>query len=127
VNLGGAIIGGISLIVGLFGVANIMFVSVKERTSQIGLKKAIGAKSRIILTEFLLEAAFLCLIGGFIGLLLVFGLTKVLSSSFSFPVYISTANMVWAIGICFVVGILAGIVPASMAARMDPVVAIRSK
>jgi putative ABC transport system permease protein len=127
VNLGGAIIGGISLIVGLFGVANIMFVSVKERTSQIGLKKAIGAKSRIILTEFLLEAAFLCLIGGMIGLLLVFGLTKLLSSSFNFPVFISTSNMVWAIGICFVVGILAGIVPASMAARMDPVVAIRSK
>ena len=59
INMGGAIIGGISLIVGLFGVANIMFVTVKERTGQIGLKKAIGAKSRIILTEFLLEAAFL--------------------------------------------------------------------
>lgn len=127
INMGGAIIGGISLIVGLFGVANIMFVSVKERTSQIGLKKAIGAKSRIILTEFLLEAAFLCLIGGMIGLLLVFGLTKILSGSFNFPIFISTSNLVWAIGICFVVGILAGIIPASMAARMNPVVAIRSK
>jgi putative ABC transport system permease protein len=127
INLGGAIIGGISLIVGLFGVANIMFVSVKERTNQIGLKKAIGAKSRIILTEFLLEAAFLCLIGGMIGLLLVFGLTKILSGAFDFPVYISTSNMIWAIGICFVVGILAGIIPASQAARMNPVVAIRSK
>ncbi|HJW29445.1 MAG TPA: ABC transporter permease, partial [Saprospiraceae bacterium] len=69
INMGGMVIGGISLIVGLFGVANIMFVSVKERTSQIGLKKAIGAKSRIILTEFLLEATFLCLIGGLFGLL----------------------------------------------------------
>jgi putative ABC transport system permease protein len=127
VNIGGAIIGGISLIVGLFGVANIMFVSVKERTSQIGLKKAIGAKSRIILTEFLLEAAFLCLIGGLFGLILVFGLTKVLSGSFSFPVFISTSNLLWAVGICFFVGILAGIIPASMAARMDPVAAIRSK
>ncbi len=127
VNIGGAIIGGISLIVGLFGVANIMFVSVKERTSQIGLKKAIGAKSRIILTEFLLEAAFLCLIGGMFGLILVFGLTKVLSGSFSFPVFISTSNLLWAVGICFFVGILAGIIPASMAARMDPVAAIRSK
>ena len=127
VNMGGAIIGGISLIVGLFGVANIMFVSVKERTGQIGLKKAIGAKSRIILTEFLLEAAFLCIIGGLIGLILVFGLTKLLSSSFSFPVYISTSNLIWAVGICFVVGILAGIIPASMAAKMNPVVAIRSK
>lgn len=126
INMGGAIIGGISLIVGLFGVANIMFVSVKERTSQIGLKKAIGAKSSIILTEFLLEAAFLCLIGGLIGLGMVFGLTKILSSQFNFPVYISTANMIWAVGICFVVGILAGIIPATQAAKMDPVVAIRS-
>ena len=127
INMGGMIIGGISLIVGLFGVANIMFVSVKERTSQIGLKKAIGAKSRIILTEFLLEAAFLCLIGGLIGLGLVFGLTKILSGAFNFPIYISTANLIWAIGICFVVGILAGIIPAVIASRLDPVVAIRSK
>ena len=127
INMGGAIIGGISLIVGLFGVANIMFVSVKERTNQIGLKKAVGAKSRIILTEFLLEAAFLCLIGGMIGLLLVFGLTQILSGALKFPIFISTSNLIWAIGICFVVGILAGIIPASMAARMNPVVAIRSK
>lgn len=127
INLGGAIIGGISLIVGLFGVANIMFVSVKERTGQIGLKKAVGAKSRIILTEFLLEAAFLCLIGGMIGLLLVFGLTKILSGVFNFPIFISTSNMIWAVAICFIVGILAGIIPASIASKMDPVAAIRSK
>jgi putative ABC transport system permease protein len=127
INIGGMVIGGISLIVGLFGVANIMFVSVKERTSQIGLKKAIGAKSRIILIEFLLEASFLCLIGGLIGLGLVFGLTKILSGAFSFPVYISTSNLVWAIGICFVVGVLAGIIPAVIASRLNPVVAIRSK
>jgi putative ABC transport system permease protein len=127
INMGGMIIGGISLIVGLFGVANIMFVSVKERTSQIGLKKAIGAKSRIILTEFLLEAAFLCLIGGLIGILLVFGLTKILTGVFNFPVYISTTNLIWAVSICFVVGVLAGIIPAVIAARMNPVVAIRSK
>lgn len=127
INMGGAIIGGISLIVGLFGVANIMFVSVKERTGQIGLKKAVGAKSRIILTEFLLEAAFLCLLGGTIGLLLVFGLTKILSGALNFPIYISTTNLIWAVGICFIVGILAGIIPATLAARMNPVVAIRSK
>lgn len=127
INLGGAIIGGISLIVGLFGVANIMFVTVKERTSQIGLKKALGAKSRIILTEFLLEAAFLCLVGGAIGLLLVFGLTKILTNVFNFPIYLSTSNMIVAVVICFVIGILAGIIPASQASRMDPVVAIRSK
>ena len=127
INMGGMLIGGISLIVGLFGVANIMFVSVKERTSQIGLKKAIGAKSHIILIEFLLEAAFLCLIGGFIGLALVLGLTKILSGAFNFPVYISTSNLVVAISICFVVGVLAGIIPAVIAARLNPVVAIRSK
>lgn len=127
INMGGMIIGGISLVVGLFGVANIMFVSVKERTGQIGLKKAIGAKSRIILVEFLLESAFLCLIGGLIGLILVFGLTKLLTTAFNFPIYISTSNLVWAIGICFFVGVLAGIIPAVIAARMNPVVAIRSK
>ena len=127
INMGGMLIGGISLIVGLFGVANIMFVSVKERTSQIGLKKAIGAKSHIILIEFLLEAAFLCLIGGLIGLLLVLGLTKILSGAFNFPIYISTSNLVTAISICFVVGVLAGIIPAIIAARLNPVVAIRSK
>ena len=71
-NIGGWAIAALSLIVGMFGVANIMFVSVRERTSQIGLKKAIGAKKHIILTEFLLESAFLCIIGGLIGLLLVF-------------------------------------------------------
>jgi putative ABC transport system permease protein len=127
INIGGMVIGGISLIVGLFGVANIMFVSVRERTSQIGLKKAIGAKSRIILVEFLLEATFLCLIGGIIGLLLVFGLTKIISSNSNFPIYISTKNLISAISICFVVGILAGIIPAMLAARLNPVVAIRSK
>lgn len=125
-NIGGWAIAGLSLIVGMFGVANIMFVSVRERTSQIGLKKAIGAKSRVILAEFLLESAFLCIIGGLIGLTLVFGLTKILTNALDFPVYISTSNMALAIGICIVVGIIAGFIPARQAARMDPVVAIRS-
>src|SRR6476469_10395791 len=83
VNIGGWAIAGLSLIVGLFGVANIMFVTVRERTSQIGLKKAIGAKRSTILIEFLLEAAFLCILGGLIGLLLVYILTKIFSASFS--------------------------------------------
>ncbi|HEY6502952.1 MAG TPA: ABC transporter permease [Chitinophagaceae bacterium] len=126
-NIGGAVIGGISLIVGLFGVANIMFVTVRERTGQIGLKKALGAKKRIILTEFLLESAFLCIIGGLIGLTLVFLLTLILSGALDFPIYISVANMVWTFCICLAVGIIAGIVPAIKAAKMDPVVAIRSK
>ena len=116
-----------ALIVGMFSVANIMFVSVRERTSQIGLKKAIGAKRRIILTEFLLESAFLCIIGGLIGLILVFLLTQILTQALHFPVYISTTNLLLAIGICIFVGVVAGYIPARQAARMDPVVAIRSK
>ncbi len=111
----------------MFGVANIMFVTVRERTSQIGLKKAIGAKRSTILTEFLLEAAFLCILGGLIGLLLVFILTQIFSAVLGFTVFISLDIMLLAIGICIVVGVLAGIIPASIAAKMDPVVAIRSK
>ncbi len=126
-NMGGWAIALLSLIVGMFGVANIMFVSVRERTSQIGLKKAIGAKNRVILAEFLLESAFLCIIGGLIGLLMVFLLTLVLSGALNFPVFISTNNMILAIIICIVTGIAAGFIPASQAAKMDPVVAIRSK
>ena len=126
-NIGGWAIATLSLIVGMFGVANIMFVTVRERTSQIGLKKAIGAKKRIILAEFLLESAFLCIIGGLMGLTFVFLLTKVLSGALDFPVYISTSNLVLAIGICVLVGVIAGFIPARQAARMDPVVAIRSK
>lgn len=127
VNKGGWAIAALSLIVGMFGVANIMFVTVRERTSQIGLKKAIGAKKSTILTEFLLESAFLCIIGGLIGLLLVFILTQIFSVLIGFPVYISVDIIVLAITICIVVGVVAGIIPASIAARMDPVVAIRSK
>ena len=126
-NIGGWIIAGISLIVGMFGVANIMFVTVRERTNQIGLKKAIGAKKRVILAEFLLESAFLCIVGGLMGLLLVFILTKILTGVFHFPVFISTSNLVLAFSISFIVGVLAGIIPASQAAGLDPVVAIRSK
>jgi putative ABC transport system permease protein len=126
-NMGGWVIAILSLVVGMFGVANIMFVTVKERTGQIGLKKAVGAKSRIILTEFLLESAFLCIIGGLIGLLLVFVLTKILSGMLHFPIFISTSNLVMAISICIVVGVLAGIIPAIRASKLDPVVAIRSK
>ena len=126
INIGGWAIGALSFIVGIFGVANIMFVTVKERTSQIGLKKAIGAKNSVILTEFLLESAFLCIIGGIIGLLLVFALTKVVSVVFHFPVFLSLTIILVALGICVVAGILAGIIPASQAARMNPVTAIRT-
>ncbi len=126
INVVGAIIGGISLIVGMFGIANIMFVTVKERTSVIGLKKAIGAKKRSILFEFLMEAAILCVIGGAFGLLLVYILTLILSGPLNFPVFISVPLMAFTVVLCIVIGILAGIIPAAKASNLDPVVAIRS-
>ncbi len=126
-NIVGAIIGGISLIVGLFGIANIMFVTVKERTGVIGLKKAVGAKKTSILFEFLMEAIILCLIGGGIGLLFVYIGTVISSKALEFPIYISIPMLIVTISICVAVGIIAGIFPASRAAKMDPVAAIRSK
>jgi len=127
VNLGGWMIGLLSLIVGAFGIANIMFVTVRERTPIIGLKKAIGAKKRTILMEFLLESAMICIIGGLIGIILVVIMAQLLSTVFDFPVFVSGNILSLAICICVSIGILAGIIPAMIAARMDPVVAIRSK
>ena len=126
VNLGGWIIGALSFIVGIFGVANIMFVTVTERRAQIGLKKAIGAKKSSIIAEFLLESAFLCIIGGLIGLLLIFILTKVATAILDFPIFLSAPIIGIAILICIIAGIAAGIIPAARAAKLDPVVAIRS-
>ena len=126
VNIVGGIIGVISLIVGLFGIANIMFVTVKERTSVIGLKKAVGAKKSSILFEFLMEATILCFMGGAVGLFFVYILTLILSGPLDFPVYISLPLLFATFVVCLLVGVLAGIFPASKAAKMDPVVAIRS-
>ncbi len=127
VSAGGWAIAGLSLIVGAFGVANIMFVTVRERTSQIGLKKAIGAKRGTILTEFLIESAFLCIIGGLLGLFLVWLLALGLTSVLPFPIYISANIITLAMSICIGLGIVSGIIPAFIAAKMDPVVAIRTK
>lgn len=125
VQLGGAVIALFSLIVGAFGVANIMFVTVKERTPVIGLKKALGASKNQILTEFLIESAFLCVAGGLMGLLLLRGAIIFLSKVFQFQVYISAGQVGLTILICVVLGILSGFIPARQAARMDPVNAIR--
>lgn len=125
INIGGWAIASLSLLVGAFSVANIMFVTVRERTSQIGLKKAIGAKKSLILTEFLLESAFLCIIGGLIGITLVFILTETVSVITGYDIFISLQNIITAITICITLGIFSGIVPASIAAKLDPVVAIR--
>ena len=127
VNQGGWAIAGLSLIVGAFGVANIMFVTVRERTSQIGLKKAIGAKSSSILYEFLLESAFLCIIGGLVGLLLVWLLTLALSTVLPFAITIAPSIILLAFSICIILGVVSGIIPASIAAKMNPVEAIRTK
>ncbi|MCC6258134.1 MAG: FtsX-like permease family protein, partial [Chitinophagaceae bacterium] len=103
-----------------------MFVTVKERTAIIGLKKAIGAKKSTILFEFLTEATILCLLGGAIGLFFVWIGTLIISSVADFPVFISFSLLLTTVLICLVVGILAGIIPASQASKLDPVVAIRS-
>lgn len=126
INIGGWSIGALAFIVGIFGVANIMFVTVKERTAQIGIKKAVGATNRLILYEFLLESSFLCVIGGLIGLVLVFILTKVVSAAFDFPIFLSLPIISLALLISVGAGIVAGIIPAMQAAKMDPVVAIRT-
>ena len=127
INSGGWAIAGLSLIVGAFGVANIMFVTVRERTSQIGLKKAIGARSSTILYEFLLESAFLCIIGGLVGLFLVWILALSLSAVLPFAITIAPSIIVLALSICIILGVIAGIIPASIAAKMNPVDAIRTK
>jgi putative ABC transport system permease protein len=98
---------------------------VKERTGQIGLKKAVGAQKSYIMTEFLLESSFLCILGGLIGLLLVFGITMALSAVLPFKVFLSPGIIALALGISIGVGLLAGIIPAWNAAKLDPVVAIR--
>jgi len=125
IGVAGFFIGVFALIVGMISIANIMFVSVKERTNIIGIKKAIGAKRWIILLEFLLEAIVLCLIGGLAGLLLVFGLAKGISASGSFVMTLSVGNIFWGVFWSVFVGILAGLLPALQASRMDPVEAIR--
>lgn len=126
INMVAAVIGGFSLIVGAFGIANIMFVTVKERTKMIGLKKAIGARKSSILVEFLVEAVTLCITGGLIGIVFVLLLSLILTYAADFPVSLSISNFFTGITISAVVGILAGYIPARSAAKLDPVVAIRS-
>lgn len=126
INVIGWVIAGFSLLVGGFGIANIMFVTVKERTRMIGLKKAVGARPGSILMEFLVEAVTLCLTGGLIGILIVLLLSLVMNYGFDFPITLSSKNFLIGVGISGVVGVLAGYIPARSAARLDPVVAIRS-
>ncbi|MCB0586957.1 MAG: ABC transporter permease [Phaeodactylibacter sp.] len=124
-NLIGIIIGLFAMLVGIVSVANIMFVSVKERTNIIGIKKALGAKRYVILLEFLIESIILCVIGGILGLVLVSSIIKVLSNVIDFEMYLSFGNMVLGVVVSVMVGIVSGAIPAMQASRMDPVEAMR--
>ncbi len=122
----GFFIGIFSIIVGGFGIANIMFVSVKERTHIIGIQKALGSKRFFILLQFLFESVMLSVAGGIIGLLLVFAGATVINLSSDFVVYLTIENIMLGIGISSLIGLISGIFPAWQGARMDPVVAINT-
>lgn len=126
-NIVGMVIGIFSILVGAFSIANIMFVSVSERTNIIGIQKALGAKNTFILNQFLFESIALCLIGGMIGLAFVYLLVKILSGTIDFEFILPFKRIVMGLGVSVAVGILAGIIPALKAARLNPVDAIRSK
>ncbi|MDP5102073.1 MAG: ABC transporter permease, partial [Nonlabens sp.] len=123
----GVVISGFSMLVGGFGIANIMFVSVKERTNLIGIQKSLGAKNKFILSQFLFEAVILALFGGLFGLLFVW-IGTIVASSFTddFTFVLSTGNVILGTGISTAIGLIAGIIPAYSASRLDPVEAIRT-
>jgi len=124
-NIAGFVIGLFAMLVGAFGVANIMFVSVKERTPLIGIKMALGAKRFFILLEYLLEAIILCLVGGIAGLVMVWGILLLFSKVLHFDMYISMTNILIGLILSIIIGIVSGIIPALHASRMDPVEAMR--
>ncbi len=122
---GGFIIGLFSLLIGGFGIANIMFVSVKERTNIIGIQKSLGAKNYFILFQFLFESVFLCIIGGLCGIFLVYLMSFLPLGSLD--IILTSGNIIFGIIIASIIGVVSGIIPAWQAARLDPVIAIRSK
>ncbi len=126
VGIAGWIIGGFSILVGGFGIANIMFVSVKERTNIIGIQKSLGAKNYFILLQFLFESVFLSLIGGIIGLLIVFAITLTAGDSFGMEITLSKSNIILGFTISILIGVVSGFIPAYSASQLDPVEAIRA-
>lgn len=126
-NIVGWLIGMFSIFIGGFGIANIMFVSVKERTQLIGIQKALGAKRHFILIQFLTEAVVLSLFGCLVGLIMVVGTTTLISAVSGFGMRLSLVNAIIGVSISVVTGLVSGIIPAYSASRLDPVEAIRSK
>ncbi len=124
-SLAGWVIGSFSILVGGFGIANIMFVSVKERTNLIGIQKSLGAKNYSILCQFLFEAVMLSLVGGLVGIFLVYLLSFMQLGTL--VIILTPGNIILGLGVSCVIGVLSGIIPAMLAARMDPVIAIRAK
>ncbi|MDT0293135.1 ABC transporter permease [Mesonia ostreae] len=126
-NFMGLIISGFSLLVGGFGIANIMFVSVKERTNLIGIQKSLGAKNKFILLQFLFEAVVLAIIGGLVGLFLVWIISLIASGlTEDFDFVLSTFNIILGMSVSALIGLISGIIPAISASRLDPVEAIRT-
>ncbi|AFY91410.1 ABC transporter permease [Chamaesiphon minutus] len=119
-------IAGISLVVGGIGIANIMLVSVVERTREIGIRKALGATDRAILTQFLTESVIISVVGGSIGIILGIGITFVSATAFKFAFLVSGNAIAIGFGLSTAVGLLAGVIPAKNAAKLDPIVALRS-
>ncbi len=126
INAAGFFIGIFSILVGGFGIANIMFVSVKERTHIIGIQKAIGAKNYFIMLEFLFESVLLSLAGGIVGLVIVAAGTLLINLTGDFKMYLTVSNIILGISISSIIGLVSGFAPAWQAARMDPVTAMNS-
>ena len=124
INIGGWVIGGFAILVGGFGIANIMFVSVRERTNIIGIQKALGAKKFFILQQFLVESVLLSVIGGLLGVLMIFIGTLIVNYLYELNMYLTLANMFLAVFISGIIGVVAGYAPANTAAKMNPVEAI---
>jgi putative ABC transport system permease protein len=126
IAIAGLFVTGLSLFVGAIGIMNITFVSVKERTKEIGTRKALGARRRTILLQFLIESTALCLLGGFIGLafayLICFGIGKAFPS---FPIHFSLALVIVSMIVSILTGLFSGFAPAWTASRLDPVAALR--
>lgn len=124
INIGGWLIGGLAILVGGFGIANIMFVSVRERTNIIGIQKALGAKRSFILQQFLFESVMLSVIGGLLGVILIFIGSIIINYLWELKMHLTFANIILSVVISGVIGVVAGYAPAYAAAKMDPVEAI---